>query len=155
MKGARIGAIACALVLSLAASALARAQEPAPGPAPIAAPALDASAPHLVLGGRRVQSLSPHLEAYAICDERCEFEASARVRGVPGLDDLRVVTPAKASEGGTRMHFHIRVSPRAHKLMSGALRDGRRVSVTLDVLAFDLADNATDGRRWIRVRPPA
>ena len=138
------------LALPLAGAAVADAQAP---DAPEAAPALDATAPRLVLGGPRIQRLGPHLEAHAMCDERCEFEAHARVHGVPGVRHLSVVTTDKASE---RMHFHIRVPPRAHQLMADALRAGRRVGITLHVLAYDLADNETEGRRWIRVRrPPA
>jgi hypothetical protein len=152
----RIAALACALTLPLAAAALAAAQEPAaPGDDPAAASAPDATAPRLVLGGRRAQRLAPHLEADGSCDEYCEFEVSARVYGVPGLHQLDVLTPDKAGDGGARMHFHILVSPRAHRLMNDALRDGHRVAIALNVIAYDLADNQSAGRRWIRIRPPA
>ncbi|HEX8052574.1 MAG TPA: hypothetical protein VF517_06235 [Thermoleophilaceae bacterium] len=163
-RSRRIAALACALALPLSAAALAAAQEPAApagepaAPAvdpPAAAPAPDVTAPRLLLGGRRAQHLAPHLEADGSCDEYCEFEISARVYGVPGLRQVDVLTPDKAGEGGARMHFHILVSPRAHRLMNDALRDGRRVAVALNVIAYDLADNQTAGRRWIRVRPPA
>jgi hypothetical protein len=149
-----VGAIAAA-----ALAAPAGAQEPAPvvGSAPpvAAEDPFDLTPPRLVLGGRRVQRLAPTLEAYGTCDEPCEFEASARVLGVPGLIQLRVVTPGKASQGGTRMRFDIRVSRRAHKLISGALRDGARVRVEVVVLAYDFADNETERVRRFRVVPPA
>jgi hypothetical protein len=114
----------------------------------------DSQPPELVLGGRRWQRLGPVLEAFATCSERCEFEASARVEGVHGLRYLRVVTPAKAGEGGTRMRFELRVSRRAHKLINEALRAGTRVRVEVEVVAYDLANNPTERRRWIRVGPP-
>jgi hypothetical protein len=142
-----VAALACALALPLGAAALARAQTPEPETQ------LDVRAPRLELGGRRVQPLAPRFEAFGSCDEPCEFEASARVHGVPGLSFLRVITPSKASEGGTQMRFHLHVTPRAHKLMNDALRDGRRVRVEVTVAAYDLAENETEGRRWIRVRP--
>jgi hypothetical protein len=169
-------ALACALTALASGAALASAQEPGdaatqqpdpvqpqpPGPLPPPAgappaspdPALDAVAPKLLLGGRRFQRLAPRLDAHGTCSERCEFEASARVHGVPGLSFLRVVTPTKSSEGGTRMNFQIRVSRRAHKLMNRALRDGRRVRVAVTVFAYDLAANETEATRWIRVGPP-
>ncbi|HEX8741640.1 MAG TPA: hypothetical protein VF712_00765 [Thermoleophilaceae bacterium] len=151
-------ALVCALALP-ASGAIAAAQEPPPAPADAppaadgAAPA-DAEPPQLVLGGRRWQRLAPVLETYATCSERCEFDASARVAGVPGLRYLRVVTPAKAGEGGTRMRFELRVSRRAHKLISEALSDAQRVVVEVDVTAYDLADNSTERTRRIRVVPP-
>jgi hypothetical protein len=149
--------LACALTLP-AWGATAGAQEPAPpaaGPPPALEAAPDTEPPELVLGGRRGQRLVPALEAFATCSERCEFETSARVEGVPGLRFLRVVTPAKAGEGGTRMRFELRVSRRAHKLISEALHGERRVRVEVRVVAYDLADNFTERVRWIRVRPPA
>lgn len=152
-------------MLPAGGGAVAGAQEPSPPPVPLpppagpppaaADPALDAAAPRLVLGGRRFQRLAPRLEAHGTCDERCALEPSARVHGVPELRYLRVVTPAKASEGGTRMRFEIRVSRRAHKLINNALRDGRRVRVEMEVYAYDLAENETVATRWIRVGPPA
>ena len=149
-----------ALATALAATALAGpagAQDPAPvvpaAPA-VAENPLDTTAPRLTLSGRRVQRLAPSLEAFGACDEPCEFDASARVLNVPGLTHLRVVTPEKASAGGTRMRFEIRVSPRAHKLMAGALRDRVRVRVELVVLAYDFADNETERARRLRVVPP-
>jgi hypothetical protein len=156
-----IAALLCALSAPVAGAALAHAQAPVPAPAvpmPEESPpdefALDAAAPRLVLGGRRVQPLAPRFEAHGTCDERCEFEATARVYGVEGLRHLRVFTPSKASDGGTRMRFHVAVTPRAHKLIDKALRARRSVRVAVDVAAYDLASNATEGRRWIRVRPP-
>ena len=138
------GVVASALVLSVwGATALAQA----PG-----ADALDSEAPVLTLGGKRGQPLGPALEAVALCSERCEFEASARVEGVPGLRTLRVVTPAKAADGGTRIRFEVRVSRRAHKLINAALHGGARVRVRIDVTAYDLAENASERSRWIRVR---
>ena len=155
----RIAALACALVLPAWGAAPAGAQAPprAPeaAPAPPVDPALDVAAPRLVLGGRRFQLLAPRLEAHGTCSERCAFEATARVHGVPRLSKLRVITPVKASEGGTRTQFAIRVSLRAHKLMAAALRDGRRVRVELEVYAYDMADNETVATRLIRVGPPA
>ena len=149
---------ACALAAALAAVPAA-GQEPAPVvPAPPVAPpaddALDFTPPTLVLGGRRVQRLAPQFELFGTCDERCEFDASAQVQGVRGVRHLRVVTPEKASDGGTRMRFEIRVSPRAHKLINAALRDGVRVRVEVLVLAYDFADNETESVRRIRVVPP-
>lgn len=150
-----IAALLCALALPLAGAGLAAAQAPpSPTEAPVAGMGDDVSAPRLVLGGRRVQRLAPHLEAHGTCDELCELDASARVHGVPGVRYLDVVTPGKTAAGGARMHFHVLVSPRAHRLMNDALRDGRRVSVALSVFAYDLAENETLARRWIRVRPP-
>jgi hypothetical protein len=154
-----VAALVCALSVPLAGAALAPAQAPVPvvPDETLGAPSdpeLDVQAPRLVLGARRVQPLAPRFEAFGTCDERCEFEATARVYGVPGLRYLRVITPSKASDGGTRMRFHIGVTPRAHKLMNDALRDDRRVRVAIDVFAYDLANNETEGRRWIRVRPP-
>jgi hypothetical protein len=136
-------ALACALLAPLP-GAVAGAQEPA----------TDDQPPGLVLEGRRWQRLGPVLEAFATCSERCQFEASARVEGVPGLKYLRVVTPAKAGEGGTRMRFELRVSRRAQRLLNDALREERRVRVQVEVVAYDLADNATERERWIRVGPP-
>lgn len=154
-------ALALALTASLSAAIAVADEPPPPLPPPVTGlppgavdPALDTKPPELVLGGRRAQPLSPVLEAYAMCSERCEFEASARVRGVPTLDYLRVVTPMKASEGGTRMRFELRVSRRAHRLIDAALRDGRRVRVQMDVTAYDLADNDTARSLRIRVRRP-
>ena len=144
---ALIAACACALALSPSGSA----QAPA---AAEREPELDAIAPQLVLGARRVQRLAPRLEAYGICDERCEFEAAARVRGVPGVGALRVVTPAKASDGGTRMRFEVSVSPRAHKLMNAALRERSRVRVVVEVAAYDLAGNESVAERSIRIARP-
>jgi hypothetical protein len=151
-------ALACALALPLGAAA-ALAQEPAPLPPPAGLPpesgaATDADPPLLELGGRRNQRLARVLEAFATCSEPCEFDASARVDGVPGLKYLRVVTPAKAGEGGTRMRFELRVSRRAHRLIDEALRAGGLVRVEFDVVAYDLADNSTQRVRWIRVHPP-
>lgn len=123
-------------------------------PPPPAAPAPDQRPPRLVLRGRRTQRLAPMLRAYGTCDERCEFEARARVHGVPELRSMRVITPSKASEGGTRMLFELRVSPRAEKLFRRALAAGREARVTLEVTAYDLADNATDRSLSIRVEPP-
>ena len=122
-----------------------------PDPVPQLEPGADQRPPRLLLRGRRTQRLAPVLRAYGTCDESCEFEASARVAGVPDLDDLRVVTPAKASDGGTRMRFEVRVSPRAEKLITRALRDGRDVRVGLRVSAFDLADNPAKRSLSIRV----
>jgi hypothetical protein len=151
-------ALACALSTALVWVAVASAQEPGATPQPPPAPEpdqqLDVAAPRLVLGGRRVQRLGPHFEATALCDEPCEFDASARVVGVPGLTFLRVLTPTKAGEDGRQMRFAIRVSRRAHKLINNALRDGQRVRVAVDVAAYDLADNEATGTRWIRVVPP-
>ena len=150
---------ACALAAALVAVPAA-GQEPAPVvPAPPVSPpaaddGLDFTPPKLVLGGRRVQRLAPRFELFGTCDERCEFDASAQVQGVRGVRHLRVVTPEKASEGGTRMRFEIRVSPRAHKLINDALRDGVRVRVEVVVLAYDFADNETESVRRIRVAPP-
>jgi hypothetical protein len=132
------------------AAAPAQAQEHA---APVSV--ADSAPPQLELGGKRFQRLGPVIEAYATCDEPCEFEASARVDGVPALRYLRVVTPAKASEGGTRMRFELRVTKRAHRLINEALRAGSRVRVQFDVVAYDLASNETQRSRWIRVVPPA
>jgi hypothetical protein len=126
-----------------------------PPPAEHELPITDDRPPELLLRARRTQRLAPVLRAYGTCDERCEFEASARVAGVPDLKGLRVVTPAKASDGGTRMRFEVRVSPRAEKLITRALRDGRTVTVVLRVSAYDLADNLTERSRSIRVVPPA
>lgn len=152
-------ALACALVAPLS-GANAGAQEPGPPvPSPAAPPPAvgdtsDSQPPELELGGRRWQRLGPVLESFATCSERCEFEASARVEGVPGLRYLRVVTPAKAGEGGTRMRFELRVSRRAHKLINEALRAGTRVRVQVEVVAYDLANNAIERQRWIRLGPP-
>jgi hypothetical protein len=121
---------------------------------PAAGDASDREPPRLELGGRRGQRLGPVLEAFATCSEPCEFDASARVDGVPGVKHLRVVTPAKAGQGGTRMRFELRVSRRAHKLINEVLRAERRVRVEFDVVAYDLAENATERTRWIRVLPP-
>lgn len=129
------------------------AASPLPPPPP-AAPLLDERAPALKLRARRTQRLAPILRAYGTCDERCEFESSARVSGVPDLRSLRVVTPAKASDGGTRMRFEVRVSIRAEKLIWRALRAGAEVRITLRVFAYDLADNESERSVSIRVGPP-
>jgi hypothetical protein len=128
--------------------------EAPPPPPELGPPAIDERPPQLLLRGRRTQRLAPVLRAYGTCDERCEFEAMARVAGVPNLHGLRVVTPAKASDGGTRMRFEVRVSPRAEKLITRALGDGREVSVALRISAYDLADNLTERSRSIRVLAP-
>jgi hypothetical protein len=138
---------AVALLLLLLSSSLARAAEP---PA-----AEDKAPPALTLSGRTLQRIAPVLIAYALCDERCEFAASARAVGVPGVGALRVVTPAKAGDGGTRMRFEIRLSPRALKLMRRALARGARLRVRLSVSAYDLAENRTDRSMAIRLRPEA
>jgi hypothetical protein len=136
---------------------------PPPPPPPLTGPVgvppaqdapLDAAAPELRLRGRRAQSLATVLRAYGTCSERCEFEARARVHGVPSLAWLRVVTPAKAGDGGTRMLFEVRVSLRAEKLLRRALRDRRTPRVTLSVTAYDLAGNPTERELTIRVTPP-
>ncbi|MDQ3933783.1 MAG: hypothetical protein M3340_04035 [Actinomycetota bacterium] len=154
----RTRASVAAAVAVAALAGPASAQDPAPV-VPVAPPEaenpLDVTPPRLTLGGRRVQRLARSLEAFGTCDEPCEFDASARVLNVPGLTHLRVVTPGKASAGGTRMRFEIRVSPRAHKLMNSALRDGIRVRVEVVVLAYDFADNETEQARRLRVVPPA
>jgi hypothetical protein len=144
----RLLRIALALALAspaTAAGAHAELPPPAAGlPGGTVDPALDTTPPQLALDGRRAQPLSPVLEAYATCSERCQFDASARVRGVPSLDFLRVVTPTKASE---------RVSPRADRLIEAALRAGRRVRVKVAVTAYDLAGNDTSHSLRIRVLP--
>jgi hypothetical protein len=153
----RLLRIALALALAspaTAAGAHAELPPPAAGlPGGTVDPALDTTPPQLALDGRRAQPLSPVLEAYATCSERCQFDASARVRGVPSLDFLRVVTPTKASEGGRRLRFELRVSPRADRLIEAALRAGRRVRVKVAVTAYDLAGNDTSHSLRIRVLP--
>jgi hypothetical protein len=153
-----LAALACAAFLVPTAFAQ---SGPAPEPAAVGeapqaeAPVPDERAPVMWLRARRTQRLAPVLRAYAVCDERCEFETRARVHGVPDLRALRVITPSKASEGGTRMTFEVHVSPRAEKLIRRALRAGRDVRVSLEVTAYDLAENATERSLTIRVEPPA
>jgi hypothetical protein len=126
------------------APALARARSPQ---------TVDKRAPRLLLDGDRRQRLNHTLAFYATCSERCQFFAEARVHSVYGMHSAHVFTPGKASNGGRRVRFVIRLSGRAHALIRRAFRHGNHPSITALVTAVDLAQNESNGKLLIRLKP--
>jgi hypothetical protein len=148
-----VAVLTLALVPALALAAPGDPTAPRSGPPIAVQPQYDKVAPHLLLTGARRQHLAPRLGFYATCSERCEFDAEARVRGVHGIRTVKVFTPAKASNGGRRVRFEIKVTGRAAALLRRAFKQRERPRLSVTVSAIDLAQNETVRKLFIRVVP--
>ncbi|HEX8856330.1 MAG TPA: lysyl oxidase family protein [Thermoleophilaceae bacterium] len=128
------------------------ASQPTPQPVTTTAGNSDRTAPKLVLSGARVQRLSRTRTVYTYvhCDEDCTLSAVAEVRPLRAARPWRFRPSDVALPAGARVKLTVRLPAKA----IAAARRHRGGRVSLQLIATDLAGNASQARRTLALRVP-
>jgi hypothetical protein len=124
---------------------------PQPNPAGAQTPAVDRRAPKLTVSARKIQkALTAKVLALAAkCDENCAVTVAALVG--KGRKAIAIGKAAVRTPPGTNAKIKIKLSKNALAALTKLLKGGK-TSVTISVIARDVAGNQAKVRRTVTVR---